>query len=258
MQFEEVKQQAPKQGVSVTTSDVSTFIANLVKQKPYDGDASKFNAALKAQGLSMKAAQQEVFLTLLQQKIRAKVTSTASVTVSQEHAYYTVNISSFETSAATTRSVEYILFKCAATGTTTCPAAKNRRRSRKPTWSSRNCRTARTSRRWRSSTPTTPRPPREGGKFTLTKGGVVPAFGTAGFALKTGQFTQQPVDATSAANQGYGWFLIKALAPATSTKAHTTSFAKAQASIEQTLLGQHKRRCSRGGSRISRSRMRGK
>jgi parvulin-like peptidyl-prolyl isomerase len=244
VQIAEVKQQAPKEGVSVTPADVTKYISNLVKTS-YSGSMKKFTAALTQQGLTMKAAQQAVYINLLATKIHTKVTATATVTAAQEQAYYTKNLSSFSVAAATTRNIQYILFKCAATGTTTCPAAKSRAEKKRADMVEQKLQNGASftamAKQYSddSSTAST------GGNLCISKSGqsgscipTVPAFSTAAFALKTGAISPQPINATSAADSGYGWFIVKATAPVKNTKAHTSSFPEVEAQIKATLLQQ--------------------
>src|SRR5262249_2896233 len=72
----------------------------------------------------------------------------------------------------------------------------------------------------------------QGGKYLATQGKEVPAYDEAAFALKTGALSGL-VDATSQADGGYGWFIIKALGPV-----QTPSFATEQTTIQSTLLQQ--------------------
>ena len=239
----EVKQQAPKEGVSVTTSDVTKFIANLIKTN-YSGSSKKFAAWLKTQGLTMKEAQQEVFINLLSQKIHAKVTASAKVTTAQERAYYQTNIAQFNTPASTTRNIQYILFKCAAQGSTTCAPSVNRAKKKLADKVEQKLQSGASFTAMAKKYSEDPTTAPTGGHLCISKSGqsgscipTVPDFSKAGFALKTGA-TSQPVDATSAADQGYGWFIIKALAPAKTVKAHVTPFSQAKTTIQQSLISQ--------------------
>ncbi len=220
VQFAEVKQQAQKEDVSVSQSDVDKFLANLAKTN-FGGSMAKLTAALKKQGLTMSTARQEVYLNLLGQKIRTKVTATAKVTAAQEMAYYHTNITQYSTPAATTRNVEHILVKKKSLAQTIEQQLKNgasfatlAKKYSKDTGSAAN-----------------------GGKYTATEGKEVPAYDKVAFSLKTGALSAL-VDATSTANGSYGWFIIKALGPVKKTPAHTTPFSQAQATIESTLLQQ--------------------
>jgi len=217
VQIAEVKQQAPKVGVSVSQSDVTKFLTNLATTQ-YGGSMSKLTATLKAQGLSMQTARQEVYINLLATKIKTKVTSTAKVTVAQEKAYYNQNIAQFSVPAGKTRSVEHILVKSKSLVNKIEQKLKNGESF------------ATLAKKYSKD----PGSAALGGKYTAT-GGEVPAYDKAAFSLKTGALSA-PVDATSAANHAYGWFIIKALGAVKTTQAHTTPFSQAQATIQQTLL----------------------
>jgi parvulin-like peptidyl-prolyl isomerase len=236
VQVTELEQQAPKEKVSVSDEEVTKYIQDLAKTS-YGGSMAKLIKALKAQKITLETARQEVRVNLLAEKIHTKVTKSVKVTDAAAKAYYELNISNYQVGASTTRNVEYILFKCAPLGSTTCSAAKNRAEKHKADMVEQKLQNGANfeamARQYSDDSTTAP----GGGKYTLVKGGVVPAFGAAGFALKTGTISQ-PVDATSKANQGYGWFIIKALEPTVHTKAHTASFDEKKEEIKQTLSQQ--------------------
>ena len=220
VQVNELEQQASKEGVSESQADVTKFLQNLA-QTSYSGSMAKLTAALKKQGLSMATARQEVFVNLLATKIKTKVTSTATVTPAQEHTYYNTNKAQFQTPASTTRSVEHILVKSKSLANTIEQKLRN------------GASFASLAKQYSKD----PGSAAQGGKYTATEGREVPAYDHAAFSLKTGQLSA-PVDATSAANGSYGWFIIKALGPVKKTPAHTTSFSQAEATIKQQLLQQ--------------------
>ena len=237
----EYAQQAAKLGIKVTPKDIDAYIKNVAKLK-YGGSMKKLLAALKTGGLTLEQAQQLVLVNLTAQKIQTKVTSAAKVTTAEEMAYYNANLSTYKVPAQTTRNIEYILFKCAPTGSTTCAAAKNRAEKKLADKVEQKLQNgasfAAMAKQYSDDSSTAS----NGGHLCISKSGqsgsciqTVPAFSNVGFALETGKISQ-PVDATSVANQGYGWFIVKALAPEKNTKAHTTPFKEAQATIEQTLL----------------------
>jgi len=237
VQVNELEQQAKKENVSVSDAAVTQYINKLAKTN-YGGSMKKLTAALKKQGISFATARQEVYVNLLAQKIHTKVTANVNITTKAEKGYYDLNISQYQVAASTTRSVQYILFQCAVKPSTTCPPAKNRAEKQKADMVEQKLKNGASfsamAKQYSDDSTTAP----QGGKFTLTKGQVVPAFETAGFALKTGAMTEQPVDATSVTNEGFGWFIIKALGDAKTTKAHTATFKEEQASIKQALSQQ--------------------
>lgn len=220
VQVDELEQQASKEGVSMTQAQVTKFLKNLA-QTSYGGSMAKLTAALKKQGLSMSTARKEVFVNLLATKIKTKVTSTAKVTAAQEQAYYNQNKSQFSTPATTTRSVEHILVKSKGLADTIEQKLRN------------GASFAALAKQYSKD----PGSASQGGKYTATEGSEVPAYDKAAFSLKTGELSQ-PVDATSAANGSYGWFIIKALGPVKKTPARTTTFKQAEPMIKQQLLQQ--------------------
>ena len=188
VQIAEVKQQAPKEGVSVTPAEVTKYISNLVKTS-YSGSMKEFTAALTQQGLTLKAAQQAVYINLLAMKINTKVTASATVTVAQEKAYYNANPSTHTTQP-----------------TLDIPASKKLANKIEQELK-HGASFAKLAKQYSQD----PGSAAQGGKYTATGAGV-PAYQNVAFTLKTGQLSGL-VDATSAANGGYGFFIIKALGP---------------------------------------------
>src|SRR4051812_21758553 len=207
--FAELKQQAGKLGVSVSDDDVTKFLENLAQTR-FSGSMSKLTDALKQQGLDMDTARQEVYYNLLGTKVKDKVTGSAKVTEKDEKAYYD------SPSYALTRSVEHILVKKKSLADSIEQQLKN------------GASFAKLAKKYSKD----PGSAAQGGKYTATKGREVPAYDAVAFALKTGQLSR-PVDATSSANGGYGWFIIKALAP-------VPSCSDVQPTIQSTLLQQKK------------------
>ena len=220
VQINELEPQAPKEDVSVTDAEVTKYIEKLAKTS-FDGDMEKLKAALKKQGLTMDTARQQVYVNLLAQKIHDKVTADVSVTTAQEKAYYELNISQYTTAASKTRSVEHILVKKKSLADTIEQRLKN------------GTSFAALAKKYSED----PGSAAQGGKYTATEGNEVAAYDDVAFALKTGELSA-PVDATSAANRNYGWFIIKALGPVKETKEHTTPFNDVQGQIKQALSQQ--------------------
>jgi parvulin-like peptidyl-prolyl isomerase len=215
VQFEEVKQAAEKLGVSVSSSEVSKGLNDLATTQ-FDGKMSKL---LAYYNLTLPMAQEEEDNSLLQKKIYNKVISSAKVSTDEEKAYFNANrAAQYTTAAQTSRSVEYILVKKKALADSIEQQLRN------------GANFAKLAKKYND-----PAHSPADGKFTAIKGQLVPAFDQSAFSLKTGELSQ-PVDATSAANQGYGWFVIRALAPVKNTPASTKSFAEVQASIHHALI----------------------
>ncbi len=220
VQIAEAKQQMAKEGVTLTQSDVDKFIANLVKTK-YAGSEQKFQDALKTAGLSLKAAQEQVYVRLLATKLHDKVTASAKVSESDLKAYYQANKAQYTVAAATTRNVAHILVKTRAQANKIEQKLKN------------GASFAALAKKYSidGSAPS-------GGKLCIAKVGqtatcsqTVPPFSKAAFALKTGQISA-PV------HSQFGWHVITALGPAQQQKAHTQTFAQVRTAIQQTLLQQ--------------------
>ena len=213
VQFAEVKQQAEKQGVSVSQDEVTKFIANIAKTK-FAGSMPKLTAALKQQGLTMDAARQEVYLNLLADKIRKKVTVSAAVTAAAVKAYYTQNLSQYTTPEQTSRPVRHILVK------TKSLADKLEKQVNSGNF-------AALAKKYSTDTGSAS----QGGKLSAIKGQLVKPFENVAFALKNGQISA-PVKSQ------FGWHIIQALGPVKSEKAHTSKFSEVASTIKSTLLQQ--------------------
>jgi parvulin-like peptidyl-prolyl isomerase len=213
VQYAEVKQQAVKEGVSVSQSDVTKFIQDIVKTK-FGGSMAKLTAALKQQGTTMPVAEKEVYLRLLAQKIQTKVTASAAVTAAAVRAYYTQNLSQYTTPESTTRQVRHILVK------TRAQAIRLRRQVTNANFG-----------QLAKKNSTDPGSASKGGRMTAVKGQLLKPFEDVAFTLKTGEISA-PVHTQA------GWHIIQALGPIKTTKGHTSTFAQVQATIKQTLLKQ--------------------
>jgi parvulin-like peptidyl-prolyl isomerase len=220
VQWTEVKQQAQKEGVSVSKSEVDKSLSDLAKSR-FGGSMKKLVASYRQQGMSMDLVRELLLINQLSTKIRVKVTASATVTAAQEQAYYNTNIAQYSTPAQSTRSVEHILVKTKSLANKIEGELKN------------GTSFATLAKKYSKD----PGSAAQGGKFTATKGREVPAYDAAAFSLKTGELSA-PVDATSAANSHFGWFIIKALGPVKNTPAHTTPFSQAKVTIKQALLQQ--------------------
>lgn len=220
---QELQQEAQKLGVSVSDQDVAKYL-DTVKKRYYHGDEKKFEDALKADHVSLADLEQyNIRPTLLSQKLQTKVTSSANVSTADAQKYYEANKSSYGTPAETTRSVRHILVKSKQlanqleqklnSGASFASLAKKYSKD--------------------------PGSAAQGGKYAAVKGREVPAYDAVAFTLKTGK-TSAPVDATSKANGGYGWFIIQPLGPVKKTAAKTQPFSQVESQIK-VQLGQQKK-----------------
>ncbi len=104
-----------KLSVVVTPDQVHAEIAKNVQQL-YAGDKAKYRADLKRYRLTGADVEQQVELTLLEQRIDAKLKAQVTVTPEDVRAYYDTHTQLYEDSASTRR-VDYVLepSKAAAT-----------------------------------------------------------------------------------------------------------------------------------------------
>ena len=221
VEISEVEQQSPKEGVTVTQSDVNKFIANLVKTN-YSGSQQKFLDALKAQALSLDNAKQQVYVNLLANKLHTKITAGAKVTEAEEKANYNSNISQYVVQAATTREVAHILVKTRSLANKIEQKLQN------------GADFAELAKKYSTDTGSG----QNGGKLCIAKpvsAGVciqtVAPFAKAGFGLKTGQIS-------APLHSQYGWHVVKALEAVKHQKQHTAPFSEVKATIQSTLLQQ--------------------
>jgi parvulin-like peptidyl-prolyl isomerase len=223
----EWKQQAVKEHVSVTPSDVSKFIANVVKTN-YAGSQKKFQDALKTAGLTMAAVRQIVFTRQLATKLYNKVIATAKVSQAQLKAYYTTNLAQYAVpKGATTRNLAHILVKTKAEALKIEKQLQN------------GAKFADLAKKYSTDTGSAP----NGGQICIAKKGsagpcqqTVPPFSKAGFALKTGEISR-PV------HSQFGWHIITALGPVMKGP-YTQPFSLVQGAIRHILLLQQQQQLS--------------
>jgi hypothetical protein len=94
-------------GVSVTPSDIQAQIKKAVTQF-YGGSQAKYQADLKKYQLTPTDVAQQFELTLLEQKIEAKLKNQVKITPTQAQNYYNAHKSLYQT-GADTRQVDYVL-----------------------------------------------------------------------------------------------------------------------------------------------------
>jgi foldase protein PrsA len=204
VQRTEFEQQAKKLGVTVTQKEIDTQIENIIKQY-FNGDRSKFLAAIKKQGSTMAEVRDTVFLNQLQQNVSKKLTAGVEVTDKEALDYYNKNKSAYE--KPTSRDLAHILVKDKAkaekiynqllAGASFADLAKKNSTDK---GSAIN-----------------------GGKLGVqAENALVKPFSTVAFALKTGTISK-PV------HTQFGWHVIKALGPV--IPASTSPFSKEKAGI---------------------------
>jgi len=199
-------------GVDVSDKDVDGRVDQYVKER-HKGDQQKFQAELKAQGLSEDQARDIIRANLVQERIYNKVTADLKVTDKDIQDYYAKNKSQYGTPE--TRVVRHILVKEKALANQLHGQlqaggdwkALAKRYSQDP--ASKN----------------------QGGRMTATKGALVPEFEEAAFTVGNNGITK-PVKTQ------YGWHVIQALGPV--KKSTTTPLAQVKEAIRQQLTQERK------------------
>ena len=208
VQEAELEQKAKEMGIVITDKDVQTRLTQIKKQY-FNGSETKYQAALKAQGLTEPELLLQLRAQILSEKLYSKVTATVKVTNGQVASYYVLHKSTYSTPAS--RTVRHILVNNKALADQIETQLKNggnfavlaKKYSKDPGSASK------------------------GGKLTVSKGQTVPQFDKVAFTLKTGQLSP-PV------HSQYGWHIIQALTPVTVAK--ITPLSSVQESIRGQLL----------------------
>ncbi len=203
-----LEQEAKKLGVGVTDKQVTNAIATL-KQQNFGGSEQKYQAALKAQGVTEKSLRSQELLQLSETAIQTKVTADAKVTDAQAKAYYAKHPSSYKSPA--TRSVRHILVAKKALADSLYAKLKA------------GASFATLAKKYSTDSGSKA----SGGKLTDTKGTFVAPFEKVAFSLKTNEISK-PV------HSQFGWHIIQALAPV--KPAGVQPYSAVAASIKSTLL----------------------
>lgn len=209
VQRAEFEQQAKKLGAVVTSTDVDAAVKKIVKQY-FNGDRSKFLAAIKKQGSTLAEVRDTVGLNVLQQHVTAKLTAGIKVTDAEALAYYNKNKSQY--AKPTSRDLSHILVKTKALADKLYKQLQNGASFPK---------LAKKYSIDKSSAVT-------GGKLGVqAENALVAPFSKVAFKIPTGTISK-PV------HTQFGWHIIKADGPVIPPS--TTSFSKEKAVIVQQLL----------------------
>ena len=208
VQQSELEQKGKDLGVSVSDKDVQARLTQIKKQY-FGGSETKYQAQLKAQGLTEAELLRELRAQILSEKLYAKVTGSTTVTDKQVAAYYAAHKSTYQT--AESRTVRHILVNNKALADQLETQLKNgasfavlaKKYSKDPGSASK------------------------GGVLTISKGQTVPQFDKAAFSLKTHQISV-PV------HTQYGWHIIEPMTSITAAK--VTPLSSVSASIKAQLL----------------------
>lgn len=198
--------------IDVSDDAVKKRIDQYVKER-HQGDRKKFDAELKAQGLSPEQASDIIRANLVQEAIFNKVTKDVKVTDEQVKTYYDKNKAQYGTPE--TRPVRHVLVKNKARADDLYAQLKAggnwqaiaKKHSQDP--ASKN----------------------QGGKMTATKGQLVPEFEQTAFTIGDNGISK-PVKTQ------YGWHIIQALGPV--KKSQSTPFPQVQEAIRQQLLQENR------------------
>ena len=205
-------------GVNVSDKDVNERIDQYKKER-HGGSDKKFQAELKAQGLTEDQARDIIRANLVQERIYNKVTADAKVTDKEIKDHYTKNKAQYGTPE--TRVVRHILVKDKALA-------------------DRLYDQLRAGGDWKALAKQYSQDPaskNQGGRMTATKGALVPEFEQAAFSVGNNGITK-PVKTQ------YGWHVIQALSPVkTST---TTPLSQVREAIRQQLTQEKKNKEMQG------------
>jgi parvulin-like peptidyl-prolyl isomerase len=213
-------QAAADLGVKVSEKDIDKGVQDEIKNK-FGGKRANLEKALKQQQFPEELYRKIVRFSVLSQKIFDAVTKDVEVTDSDIRAYYTTNISSYQTPES--RDVRHILIaEKGADGQV--DYAKSKTEANRIFDQLRNGADFVSLAKQYSADEQSKD---SGGKLTISRGQTVPEFDKKAFELKTGAISE-PVKTS------YGYHLIQAL---TNVKpAKTTPYDQVKESIRQSLL----------------------
>ena len=180
------------------------------KKGRHKGSDEKFRQELKQQGLTEDQARDIIRANLIQEAIYNKVTADVKATDKEIRDYYDKNKSQYGTPE--TRLVRHVLVKQKALA----DQLYNQLKAPGADWAA-----------IAKKHSTDPGSKDKGGRYTATKGQVVPEFEKATWSLKTNEVSK-PVKTQ------YGYHVIQALEPV--KKGTTTPFPQVKESIRQQLI----------------------
>jgi parvulin-like peptidyl-prolyl isomerase len=200
---------ADELGVDVSDEAVDKRIEEYKKER-HKGSDKKFQEELKQQGLTEDQARDIIRANLIQEAIYNKVTADVKVEDKDLRAYYDKNKSQYGTPE--TRLVRHVLVK----KKDLADQLYNQLKADGADW-------AGVAKRYSQD----PGSKNKGGRYTATKGQVVPEFEKAVWSMKTNEVSK-PVKTQ------YGYHIIQALEPI--KKGTTTPFPQVKEAIRQQLI----------------------
>lgn len=246
--LEVVKQKAPGLKVTVTAKDIQAQIDQIKAQ--FGGDETKFQAAMKAQNLTLDVLKKKLGDQLLTQKVMDAVTKNVTVPDSALQTYYNQNTASFKVEE--TRTIRHILLAPKAPGSTTTTTTAGATTTTAP--GATTTTTQPTQAEWDAALALAQKVRQQlmnGGDFAAlakqysddpgsksqggdlgneAKGAMVPEFDAVAWSLKLNEISQ-PVKTQ------YGYHLIQVTAI---TPAKQQAFAEVKAQIQTQLLNAKK------------------
>jgi foldase protein PrsA len=196
--------------VDVSDDAVDKRVADYIKER-HKGDKKKFQAELKQQGLSEDQARDIIRANLIQEQIYNKVTKDVKVNDKELRQHYDKNKAQYGTPE--TRQVRHVLVEKKALA----DRLYNQLRRPGANWNA-------IAKRYSKD----PGSKDKGGRYTATKGQVVPEFEKAVFTDLELNEVSKPVKTQ------YGFHIIQALTPI--KKGSTTPFKQVKESIRQQLI----------------------
>jgi foldase protein PrsA len=196
--------------VDVSDEDVDKRVADYIKER-HKGSKKKFQAELKQQGLSEEQARDIIRANLIQEAIYNKVTKDVKVADKELRQHYDKNKAQYGTPE--TRQVRHVLVEEKALAN----RLYNQLKEPGANWNA-------VAKRYSKD----PGSKDKGGRYTATKGQVVPEFEKAVFTDLELNEVSKPVKTQ------YGFHIIQALTPI--KKGSTTPFKQVKESIRQQLI----------------------
>jgi parvulin-like peptidyl-prolyl isomerase len=196
-------------GVDVSDEAVDKRVNDYIKER-HKGDEKKFREEIKQQGLTEEQAREIIRANLIQEAVYNEVTAEVKVTDKELREYYDRNQSQY--GGGDTRLVRHVLVKQKALA----DRLYNQLSKRGADW-------AAIAKRYSED----PGSKTKGGRYTATKGQLVPEFEKAVFSMETNAVTK-PVKTQ------YGYHIIQALEPI--KKGQPTPFKQVEEAIRQQLV----------------------
>jgi parvulin-like peptidyl-prolyl isomerase len=194
--------------IDVSDKAIDKRIDEYIKER-HKGNEDKFREELKAQGLTEGQARQIIRANLIQEAIYHKVTPGVKVSDKDVRAYYDKNKAQYATPE--TRLVRHVLVKNKALADRLYQQLKVQGAD----WTA-------IAKRYSQD----PGSKNKGGRYTATKGQLLPEFEQSAFSLGTNEVSK-PVKTQA------GWHIIQALEPV--KKGATTPFRQVKEAIRQQL-----------------------